>query len=308
MLVGLLASATTRAQTPEGGNSLITVWDFEADDGGFIGTGDWEWGTPAGPGPGGAHSGSRCWATNLDGPYSAYAYCRLTFPELRILSPDAELRFSHWFEFESEHDGGQVRISLDGGTSWTAIDPEGGYGGEIVLPSGLRIKAYTGTTEGWEEPTFRLGACQGQTIKLQCTMWTDDETSLAGWYLDDVVLIDAVPVASSAGVEEHGLAPQRGGGLGIRIEPARPNPFRAETQVEVQLSAELAPAAMRVEVVSVDGRLVNRLFEGTPAAGARLELRWDGRDSRGETVAPGVYLVRAAMGDRGVVRRIIRLP
>lgn len=309
LAISFLAHAPVTAQSPGWFlNTQITTWDFEESDGGFSGWSDWEWGSPSGPGPGGAHSGERCWGTVLDGPHSEYAYCRLEFPELEILSQNAQLRFHHWYEFEDGHDGGQVRISLDGGLTWTSLEPEEGYGGEIELPSGARVKAFTGTVEGWEEPTFRITGCFGQTIKLQCIMWSDEAPSLAGWYVDDVVLIDAVPAARAAGVEEHGLAPLPGGVPRIAIGAARPSPFREGTEIDVELAAGLAAEPVSVEIVSVQGRLVRRLFEGPAPGDARLRLHWDGRDARGEAVAPGVYLARASAGSWAAVRRIIRSP
>ncbi|MCD6163559.1 MAG: hypothetical protein J7K40_14255 [candidate division Zixibacteria bacterium] len=45
-----------------------SVFDFESGNGGLKATaGDWQYGTPSGEGPGGAHSGDFCWGTVLNG-------------------------------------------------------------------------------------------------------------------------------------------------------------------------------------------------------------------------------------------------
>lgn len=47
-------------------STVLYASDFEADGGGFVSVqGEWEHGVPTGPG--GVHSGAKCWATDLDG-------------------------------------------------------------------------------------------------------------------------------------------------------------------------------------------------------------------------------------------------
>jgi len=76
---------------------------------------------------------------------------------------------------------------------------------------------------------------------------------------------------------------------------AWPNPFRSHVRL-----AFGRPVGGSVEVFDIRGRLVRRL----DAAG--LELEWDGRDARGNAVAPGAYFVRVR--ESGAVLRVLRLP
>jgi flagellar hook assembly protein FlgD len=67
----------------------------------------------------------------------------------------------------------------------------------------------------------------------------------------------------------------------------------------------------RLEVRDVAGRSVIVLAEGALAAGVH-SVAWDGRDSRGDYVRPGVYFARLEArpdGERlaAVVRRIVVL-
>ena len=83
-----------------------------------------------------------------------------------------------------------------------------------------------------------------------------------------------------------------------------PNPARGETALEFTL-----PAGATIELVIFDlaGRRVREIARGPQAAGTH-RLRWDGRDARGRTVPPGVYLGRLrALGSTGVVR-LLRVP
>jgi hypothetical protein len=66
-----------------------------------------------------------------------------------------------------------------------------------------------------------------------------------------------------------------------------PNPFPRETYLHARLNQ---PARLRIQVHTVAGRLV-RDFEVDGKAGENY-VPWDGRDSRGENVSIGVYLVK----------------
>ena len=84
---------------------------------------------------------------------------------------------------------------------------------------------------------------------------------------------------------------------------------RTEREAEVRQYATLAgerearfrfhlPARGTVAVAVYDpaGRLVRRLFRGDLAAGSH-DLGWDGRNEAGQSVAPGVFFVRAQSGE-----------
>jgi hypothetical protein len=108
--------------------------DFEGWNGGLSATGsDWEWGHPT-SGPGEAHSGQRVWATKLEGDYSNYADARLETPPIDLTGVAyPQLSFWHWFSFEyrqAHYDGGNVKISVDGG-DFQVITPDNGYEGII---------------------------------------------------------------------------------------------------------------------------------------------------------------------------------
>lgn len=68
---------------------------------------------------------------------------------------------------------------------------------------------------------------------------------------------------------------------------AYPNPFNPSTQIHFELGL---PQRVRVDVYSTDGRRLRRLADRVYAAGS-WNLRWDGTDDRGQSVASGSYLV-----------------
>ena len=59
-------------------------------------------------------------------------------------------------------------------------------------------------------------------------------------------------------------------------------------------------------VYDLAGRLVRRLYHGAFRPGER-RMTWDGRDSEGRTVSPGIYVVRFQGNSRSFSSRIARL-
>lgn len=72
-----------------------------------------------------------------------------------------------------------------------------------------------------------------------------------------------------------------------------PNPFNPMTQIAFDV-----PAASQVKVTVYDagGRLVKTLISQTMDAGQH-EVRWNGQDSHGQSVASGVYFSRVEAGE-----------
>jgi len=83
-----------------------------------------------------------------------------------------------------------------------------------------------------------------------------------------------------------------------------PNPV-AEGPLRLELALARA-GETRVEVFSLEGRLVRTLAGGGRGAGVH-RLEWDGRDRAGRRAPAGVYLVRVRAPGLAVVRRVMRL-
>ncbi|MEK7315539.1 MAG: C25 family cysteine peptidase, partial [Candidatus Eisenbacteria bacterium] len=93
-------------------------------------------------------------------------------------------------------------------------------------------------------------------------------------------------IGSASFVIEIAAAATAGGALNLSQVFNYPNPFERETYVHVRLSQ---PARLRVQILTVAGRRV-REWSVEGKAGENY-LPWDGRDSEGENVAIGVYLI-----------------
>ncbi len=89
-----------------------------------------------------------------------------------------------------------------------------------------------------------------------------------------------------------------------QFEPPIPNPARSSTGFGFALP-QAAP--IRIDVFDVQGRAVRNLGLEEHPAGADV-ITWDLRDGAGRRVAPGIYLVRARLGQAVFVRRVLVIP
>jgi len=81
----------------------------------------------------------------------------------------------------------------------------------------------------------------------------------------------------------------------------RPNPTSGRACLTLRLDGA---SAVRVAVYAPDGRLVRDLFRERLGPGIH-DIEWDGLDSRGAAVAPGVYLCRTKTDGGTRCRRLV---
>ena len=106
-----------------------------------------------------------------------------------------------------------------------------------------------------------------------------------------------VPLESGDSLEARASAPARDAGPRVFV---RPNPsFGA---VSIDYDAEAAPCL--VQILDVSGRLVTEL---APCANPDANVLWNGRDSAGKRVPPGVYFVRVKAGGEATSTKVILL-
>lgn len=147
-----------------------------------------------------ARTGERSWSSE-----SFAATClSLETPEI-TLTPGQASTFTLWSAWALEvdelglaRDGGVVEISTDLGETWTPISPIGGYPTEFTTSANsCGFPAGRGTFSGssleeWTQWDFDLSAWNGgPPVVLRFVSSTDDETTLEGWFLDDLVVTHA---------------------------------------------------------------------------------------------------------------------
>ena len=198
-------TATAIASCPEDVNPLndtlsmvfsVYGWyeGFDVTDGGFDaynenGSIGWQWGAPT-SGPGAAHSGEYLWATVLAGDYEDYADYRLE-KDFYTLSDEPVLSFYHWYDIEGYFDGGNVKISTDGGTTWQIIYPDGDYPEDEASSDNEGIPGepcYTGSETSWQIANFDISSYvnEGDVFFIRWHFGSDASVPYPGWYIDDV--------------------------------------------------------------------------------------------------------------------------
>jgi hypothetical protein len=89
-----------------------------------------------------------------------------------------------------------------------------------------------------------------------------------------------------------------------RFDGGFPNPFNPSTRLAFSLAPESTPQPARLEIVDLQGRLVQVLLDETATSGRQYEAVWNGRDLTGRAVASGVYLARLRVGDWQATRAV----
>jgi hypothetical protein len=96
------------------------------------------------------------------------------------------------------------------------------------------------------------------------------------------------------------VADRAGASAEAALGQNRPNPVTSQTTISFAVPDE---TPVNLSVYDVEGRCVRTLVSGKTAAGEH-RVTWDGCDSRGRHVAPGVYLYRLVTPDAGISRKM----
>ncbi|MCK5378281.1 MAG: hypothetical protein KAJ78_02710, partial [Acidobacteria bacterium] len=185
-------------QAQTGGWQAFFSEDFSADPGWDIDNGGngngWAFGVPqglggqyGGPDPTAGFTGDFVYGVNLTGDYDN----SLTTDQLKLTTPAIDcgdatsvfLSFRRWLGVESPtYDHGRVRVSVDGGSSWSTVWENA---------SSIEESA-------WSEQTIDLTSiAAGQAdVRIRWTQGeTDSSWQYCGWNIDDVIVEGAAPCA-----------------------------------------------------------------------------------------------------------------
>lgn len=276
---------------------LLLAEDFESSDGGYTTSAVWEWGTPSGAGPGGAFSGSQCWATNLSGYYPNYGYSNLITPTYPLAGAESILlSFNHWYWMQAQEDGGAIQVYE--GSSWHTVTPIEGYDSDQIGALG-NGPGFTGSSDGWVSEVFDLSDYASDDFQIRFRFGSGPTGSGPGWYIDDVALDDGSGLQA---IEvEPELLPAHAERL--LLSPV-PNP-----SVQGSRFSFVLPASEQIQLTIHDaqGRLVQTLAEGVFETG-RHQAAWDGANGLGQILAAGVYYARLTTeSGRSETRPVMRI-
>lgn len=268
------------------GSLSVFSTDLNSTNGGFTGTVEWEWGAPSGAGAPVPHSSPNVWATNLDGNYGDETYSQLTLPEMTVASDNASFSFWHVYNAENTYDGGNVKISLNGGP-FQIVTPVGGYP-LAALDDGNPMAgqpAFSGTNLTWTQKTFNLSgiALGGDDIVIRLDFASDISITSIGWYVDDFSAVGIGTVIVDVENENHGV-PDR-----FSLWQNYPNPFNPTTTIRFQLPEA---STVSLAIYNALGQEVRSLLRETQKPAGTASVSWDGKDYAGRAVGSGVYLYR----------------
>lgn len=197
------APDSNQAYFPTEGEIAVPVaggasWDFEHDPSGFEWEGEWAWGalpleslSDAARIP----SGARCAGLAPAGRAGGRHVLRLPPVELGG-GAHARLEGLLYYRARSVHAGARVEASADGGTTWSAVTPLGGYPGEIWIDTNedgyydASIAAWTGASEAWERFVVPLDAFLPGPILARIVAWTDADDATPAWFVDDLAVLE----------------------------------------------------------------------------------------------------------------------
>lgn len=172
--------------------------DFEADNGGWSGTGDWQWGTPVGANgtdlggfggnePTGGFSGDNVWGTILGGLHNPSTVSNLTQTFDFSGFTGVSFAFQEWID--------------SGGNAFDTA--------EIFVNGNLEYFSDGLSNGDWREVVLDWSAYDGlSNVTVDFQFSTTGVVERVGWYLDDVSITGraAIPEPASLGLLMIGLA------------------------------------------------------------------------------------------------------
>jgi len=143
-------------------------------------------------------------AYELYGGRAALLFNKCTMASPVTLGADAELSFWTWYEIEDLWDFGFVQISTDGGSTWTSLensDTTSDHDPSAHPDVLANLPGFTGSSEGWVQETFDLGAYEGESVLVRFLYVTDWATELTGFFVDEIAITDSSGTLFSDGLE-----------------------------------------------------------------------------------------------------------
>jgi hypothetical protein len=163
---------------------------------------------------------------------------------------------------------------------------------EIVFDDTLAFAMYPQSLDYGSAVAYRTAA---GIAPLADDSWTHAVVRFS----DDIAhVVEYVPATNWVPGDQAGAS----GALRVLVAPI-PFTVGASAGVSVALAAS-APGRVRVDVYDSRGTLVRSLGDDVAAAGP-ARIAWDGRDSRGFEVPPGIYFCKVTAGGRTETRKAV---
>jgi hypothetical protein len=202
----------------------------------------------------------------------------------------------------------QIYRSMDGGDTWEIIGSEAGLtehvrvvavnpvnpaivyagGGNSMFRSTDHGSTWSSFDDGLPEPHYE--------VKSIAVDGENGETILVGTASPEGIFRRTESLAAVGASQDS---------ADIRFSAClvSPNPSTGQIRVSYRL---LGPSRVAVEVYDIAGRPTRTLAHEPVSAGVHY-VSWDGRDSEGRPVAPGIYLIRIKAAGEEMTRKAVLL-
>jgi Zn-dependent metalloprotease len=252
----------------------------------------------------------KCGSTG-SGAYANHQKALLETPLVNI-GENARLTFWHWIDMESYEAAQGSGIAWDGAAltlvdstgSGTSIDPVGGYPYRIIpgseAPFTDNKPCYSGSA-GWKMEVYDLSWYTGPA-RIRFKFGTDNYAGAEGWYIDDVMIWSTTgTLAGVDGCPDECAGPEV---MPVRFSlgPALPNPTSGHVSIAYAVPSPGSHVA--IKVFDITGRLAASLVDEHKLPG-RYNTRWDGENTGGAKVAPGIYFIRMESRDFTASSKVI---
>jgi hypothetical protein len=130
----------------------------------------------------------------------------------------------------------------------------------------------------------------------------DDFAAVKGQkYLYKLEAVETSGMKSSVGP----FAGQSGNGMPTNFAlNVYPNPAHGAVKMDYSIASTFGNTNTRLSVIDLSGRTVKILVNGPVAPGA-YNMQWDGTDTAGRAVSPGVYICTMNAGGQSLTKRIV---
>jgi enediyne biosynthesis protein E4 len=201
---------------------------------------------------------------------------------------------------------GLFRNDNANGNHWLSVRLEGTTSNRSAIGATVRAFATVGGVPRWQRRDVQSTTGSPGMSDLAASFGLGDATVVDSlvitWPSDQVQVLTAVAADQFLGLTEPGgvtaVAGVRTGGAAVVF----PNPSREDAWISLSMDRR---ARLRVDILDVAGRRVDRLVDGPVGEGTHA-VRWNGRSAGGEAVAPGVYFVRVHADGVETVRKLVR--
>lgn len=160
------------------------------------------------------------------------------------------------------------------------------------------VPFYSGTVGSWQKRTLDITSyCSNKKFfRLRFRLLTDTINTAKGWFVDDI----AIDGYLKTGVEGSPMEAVLTYPVAV-LYNCVPNPSRGSLSLSYQIPDR---AQVEIGIYDITGRLVKTLVNQNQPAG-KYQVRWNGRNEKGQKAASGIYFYSLKTGDRIVTKKLV---